>query len=235
MGLPDYYSILQINPNASNHEVKRAFYILAKKYHPDTNNGNKEFEETFKDILNAYKVLVDSEKRLKYDQLLSQPSKLYYQNSPYEPAFRNISDAIIITRELFEELSNIEDLINGVNASAVFKTLNHILDPEFIREEVNTKDDELKRELVNNILSCYQFLPSNIIERIQVKVNLINYENETHRIYVKRIILWRKVMDGINRIITGTPTVYLWLMMFVTLLSIASIAKGLTWLFNLIF
>lgn len=64
----DYYEVLSVDKNASQDEIKKAFRKLAIKYHPDKNNGNKEFEEKFKESTEAYEVLGDPDKRKRYDQ-----------------------------------------------------------------------------------------------------------------------------------------------------------------------
>jgi molecular chaperone DnaJ len=64
----DYYSILGVNHNASDKEIKQAFRQLARKHHPDVNPGDKNAEERFKQISEANEVLSDKEKRKKYDQ-----------------------------------------------------------------------------------------------------------------------------------------------------------------------
>ncbi|AFZ46503.1 heat shock protein DnaJ domain protein [Cyanobacterium stanieri PCC 7202] len=64
----DYYSILGISKSATADEIKKAFRKLAVKYHPDRNPDNKQAEEKFKEISEAYEVLGDSDKRKKYDQ-----------------------------------------------------------------------------------------------------------------------------------------------------------------------
>jgi len=61
----DYYNILGVNKNASKDEIKKAFYKLAQKYHPDKKEGN---EAKFKQVNEAYQVLSDDSKREKYDQ-----------------------------------------------------------------------------------------------------------------------------------------------------------------------
>jgi molecular chaperone DnaJ len=64
----DYYAILGVDKNASDEEIKKAFRKLALQYHPDRNPGNKEAEEKFKEINEAYQVLSDPQKRAQYDQ-----------------------------------------------------------------------------------------------------------------------------------------------------------------------
>ena len=65
----DYYEILGVARTAKEDELKKAYRKLARKYHPDLNPNNKQSEEKFKEIQEAYEVLGDAEKRKKYDQL----------------------------------------------------------------------------------------------------------------------------------------------------------------------
>ena len=64
----DYYKILGIDKNADENTIKKAYRKLAKKYHPDTNAGNAQAAEKFKQITEAYSVLSDPEKKKLYDQ-----------------------------------------------------------------------------------------------------------------------------------------------------------------------
>ena len=63
----DYYEVLGIEKGASEDEIKKAFRKMALKYHPDRNQGDKEAEEKFKEVNEAYSVLSDPEMRKKYD------------------------------------------------------------------------------------------------------------------------------------------------------------------------
>src|ERR1041385_3397249 len=65
----DYYDILGVKKSASDDEIKKAYRALAKKFHPDKNKGNKDAENKFKEISEAYAVLSDKEKRTQYDRL----------------------------------------------------------------------------------------------------------------------------------------------------------------------
>jgi len=69
MSKKDYYEILGIKRKADEKEIKKAYRKLAKQYHPDTYKGDKkDAEEKFKEISEAYEVLIDKDKRAKYDQ-----------------------------------------------------------------------------------------------------------------------------------------------------------------------
>ncbi len=74
--MKNYYQILGINNGADIEQIKTAYRKSAQKFHPDKNNGDKYFEERFKEVLEAYEVLSNLVKRKEYDNKLN--------NMPYE-------------------------------------------------------------------------------------------------------------------------------------------------------
>ncbi|CAN5459815.1 hypothetical protein BH10BAC1_BH10BAC1_11400 [soil metagenome] len=75
----NYYILLEVKNTASSDEIKSAYRILAKKYHPDKNIGNKASEEYFKEIQNAYAILSNPEKRRVYDLKFAYTSRVQSQ------------------------------------------------------------------------------------------------------------------------------------------------------------
>src|SRR3982751_2757939 len=68
MAKRDYYTVLGVNRDASEDDIKKAYRKLAMKFHPDRNPDDKTTEEKFKEAKEAYEVLTDARKRAAYDQ-----------------------------------------------------------------------------------------------------------------------------------------------------------------------
>ncbi len=88
MSKRDYYEILGLSRTASESEIKKAYRVLAVKYHPDKNPGDAEAEEKFKECAEAYSVLSDAQKRSQYDRF----GHAGMGGGGFDPGFTNIED-----------------------------------------------------------------------------------------------------------------------------------------------
>ncbi len=82
MEYKDYYKVLGVERGATDAEIKSAFRKLALQYHPDRNPNNKQAEEKFKEINEAYEVLSDAEKRARYEQVGDSYSRWQQGGTP---------------------------------------------------------------------------------------------------------------------------------------------------------
>lgn len=96
----DYYDILGVSREASLDKIKKAYRKLALQHHPDKNPGNKEAEEKFKEISEAYAVLSDSQKRAQYDRF----GHAGVQGTGFH-GFRDFED--IFSSDVFSDFSDI--------------------------------------------------------------------------------------------------------------------------------
>ena len=117
----DYYEILGVDEKAAVDEIKKKYRVLAKKYHPDRNKGDKQAEEKFKEISAAYDVLKDPKKRQQYDTMRrfggdprmgggGHPGgRQFYTNGDYQQAFGGNF--------------NMDDLFGGGGIGDIFSSL----------------------------------------------------------------------------------------------------------------
>src|SRR5580765_9091847 len=107
MKYKDYYKILGVERTANEEQIKKAYRKLARKYHPDVSK-EKDAEEKFKEVSEAYEVLKDAEKRKAYDTMGSyQPGQDFRPPPDWEQQFRSGE---------FQDLGDIDlfDLLSGM-------------------------------------------------------------------------------------------------------------------------
>ena len=118
MEYKDYYKILGVDRKASEDEIKRAYRKLALKYHPDRNPDNKQAEEKFKEINEAYQVLSDPQKRNRYDQLGDSYSRFQQRGGApggfnWEDWFTQEPASQGNVRVDFGDLGDLNDILGG--------------------------------------------------------------------------------------------------------------------------
>jgi curved DNA-binding protein CbpA len=126
--IKDYYYILGLARNASHDEIKKAYRKLSTKFHPDKNDGDKFFEERFKDINEAYETLVNDAKRKIYDDRLKESdttTRTPYSPPPKKKPARQKLYAILGTLVLLGPL--VKFVVNKINESEKEKKYNSLL------------------------------------------------------------------------------------------------------------
>lgn len=96
--MKNYYEILGVNESFTQEELKKSYRNLSKKYHPDINKDNKEAEEKFKEVNEAYSILSDSKKREEYDM------QRKFGNSNFNPFGNNADYAYEFSKSFFNNM-----------------------------------------------------------------------------------------------------------------------------------
>lgn len=115
-----YYDLLEVKTNATELEIKKSYRKLAIKYHPDKNPGNEQAAETFKQISEAYQILSDKEKRLKYDQFGIQ---------------ENGKQEMVDPEKFFDDIFGGESFVPYVGELTLLKNLTKEMELEHKNEE----------------------------------------------------------------------------------------------------
>ncbi len=103
--MKDYYQTLGVDRDADEEEIKKAYRRLALKYHPDRNPGDKSSEEKFKEIAEAYGVLIDRSKRSEYDMYGADAGRNGFSRYSQEDIFRDIFSNPAMA-DIFRDLEN---------------------------------------------------------------------------------------------------------------------------------
>ena len=201
----DYYKILNVKKQATQEEIKKSYHKLALKYHPDKNDNKLEAEKKFKEIVEAYEVLSDENKRARYNISLKLNEEYKFELSP---------DILKFSRYFFsqENIDKFQDLAGNVNKEMNNIGLNINLENvfnSFINNIRNGKYNDLYQEY-NDFKLFYNFgndseyddLFKNInIKNVRNKKNNLNRRNQKKKnISKKRSFIPTNFDEGINRL-----------------------------------
>jgi curved DNA-binding protein CbpA len=166
--MKDYYYLLGLKQNASVDEIKDAYRRLSKKFHPDVNDGDAFFAERFKDIQEAYEVLISLERRKIYDVKYSNRTESSSSNSNFSPEI-----------ELFT--SNKIGIHIGDEITFKWKTINAdvvVLEPLGAVKPIGQITYKIKNVKVNKIQFRLVAVNSNIDRKTEseIIVNNLTYD-----------------------------------------------------------
>lgn len=152
----DYYKILGISENTSEEEMKKIYRKLAVKYHPDKNKGDKQSEEKFKEISEAYYVLGDKKRRAQYDQMRrfgggAGPNFAGTQGFDFEELLRQFGSGRQRASGQYSVFDDIfEDLFAGVRgAGRAGRTYTFYTEPEADSSQTGTAQSAAADVIVN--------------------------------------------------------------------------------------
>ena len=185
--MKDYYSILNLDRNATTEEIKKSYKKLALLYHPDKNQGNAEATEKFKEVSEAYSVLSNDDKRKQYDVMGSANDDFDIGEDPFA-----------VFNSIFKQhLSSFMNMKydNDVNISNIFSNLSGMPQGNFPFGNVHIR---------------VHTFPTDVFESSQVKNGQDDYDEyePTQEYYKPRKILRDKPDDIMQRVIVSFADIY---------------------------
>ena len=163
--MKDYYKILEVKPNASQAEIKKAYRLLAVKYHPDKNNGDKVSEERFKEISESYIILGDTAKRNAYDYTKGHYKNYNRQNTG--SGRQTPVTFLILFKRIKERVLN----ANGrVKQDALYKVIDDLLSHETITFLITVRDIATNNLIIDEILTCCIFINEPLKSNLYTKL-----------------------------------------------------------------
>ncbi|HET9056766.1 MAG TPA: DnaJ domain-containing protein [Chitinophagaceae bacterium] len=161
MDIKDYYKILNIASTASTSEIKKAYRKMALRYHPDTNKGNSAMETQFREIKEAYEVLINPVKREEYNY------KRWYNRTIGKSFIYKPTNA----QEVFIECKKLNVYLSGTNPFQIdYDALNHhileILSDTNREILLQLNEHSLTNEVITLLLQAANTLPYKYQPRI---------------------------------------------------------------------
>jgi curved DNA-binding protein CbpA len=135
-----HYKVLNVSTDASFDEIKSSYFALAKLYHPDTNQGDPVQELKFREVLDAYNILSDSESRMIYDKEIGVISTWANEHEAFKTTTGKTSGGKAVTEENAEEMFQ-------------YYEAKYFNNPELYKKKV-IPDDEL--ELTDKLYQQYK-------------------------------------------------------------------------------
>lgn len=164
----DYYKILGVDKDATDEEIKKAYRKLAMKYHPDRNSGNKNAEEKFKQINEAYSVLSDPSKKQEYE--FSGGSG----NFNFEHNDVDLNDIINAFRNSHSHYSHFDDLFGNRKRQALYRIELNFWEAVFgTKKLIKTQHQEQHKTITQEVQIN---IPSGVENGDNLKIKADNVE-----------------------------------------------------------
>lgn len=165
----NHYQVLHIFPGSSIAEIKKAYRKLALRFHPDKNPGDHEMAERFLEIIQAYEILTDPEKRTDYDRKQGFPS-------PEEVASANPREIHRQSKVLRKYLDNLN--LHSLDREALLFQMEKLLSERNIDLMVQSNDTLLMQDFFSEIMKMAKHLDFSHMTRLLDRLLLLTSQNQ---------------------------------------------------------
>lgn len=210
----DYYKVLDISQDASEQDVKKAFRIMAKKYHPDTGGDGAHQQEQFRICREAYAVLTDTVRREKYDEerWLAGMSKRVEEKDAITPMW------------ILEESLRLNNHMGSVDVYrmshlALHDYIMNLLDDDNLQLLQDNHEKEVNKSIIRTLLQATRSLKYIYMQPVAEKLIVVGGEESVSVISDamqgrRRQALWERRMPYVIALITMIIVVsmYFWAM-----------------------
>lgn len=184
----NYYTILGVTRDASDDEIKRSYRKLALQFHPDRNPSDKFAETRFKEIVDAYHVLSDRNRRTIYDydlaKGLKRPRHTHSTARPAEtPAVKKVEP--VTHHTVLKQISRIRKQVDkienkgNIKHAELFKAINTTLSLGNIELVRAAGDTAISRRIIDETIASSQLLAVDYIDRVTAKlIKIAGADNE---------------------------------------------------------
>jgi molecular chaperone DnaJ len=187
----NYYHILGVTRDASEEEIKRSYRKLALQFHPDRNpDGDKSSESKFKDIVAAYHILSDKNRRIIYDFDLAKgvrkPRMAAATTQQKQPASTPSKAAemptnISVLKQLIRIRKQVEAIENrgAIKHPELFRAINTVLSSGNIQLLINAGDPKVSRRAIDEVLATSKLLSVEYLDRVTARlIKIAGADNE---------------------------------------------------------
>ncbi len=183
MLLKDYYKTLNVPPQASIEEIKKAYRILAQQYHPDKNNNDPYSVAYFSEIKEAYETLTNPVKKDIYLQ------ERWYSRATGNKRSREVITPVTILKEVleFEKYTSTMDVFR-MDKERLFSYINKLLSEETISQLQQFNEPEINQQIVLTLLKSVRLLKSDKALLLKERLLKITTGNNKSQLLIADII-----------------------------------------------
>ena len=192
--LKDYYKILKLPTNATLPEIKKAYHVLAKMYHPDKNFNDPFATAQFNDIKEAYDVLINPGRKEVYVQ-----QRWYNQSIGKKRSAETLTPVSVLKLSLeLEKFVSLHD-VHRMNKEGLSSYISELLSPDTVQQLKNFNEKDINQQIVRSILRAARPLPPKLINSAAQRLKELADNDkkllekiENFLLQLKRNFWWKK-------------------------------------------